>query len=53
MKLIISGSNPKRGIHAETLDFHKPWFREDIKEKTEKSDIVQKGRVGWTPKTYF
>ena len=23
------------------------------KKKTEKSDIVQKGRVGWTPKTYF
>ena len=24
-----------------------------IKKKTEKSDIVQKGRVGWTPKPYF
>ena len=23
------------------------------KKKTEKSDIVQKGRVGWTPKPYF
>ena len=23
------------------------------KKKTEKSDIVQKGRVGWTPKSYF
>ena len=27
-------------------------IREEFK-KTEKSDIVQKGRVGWTPKTYF
>ena len=27
--------------------------REDLKKKTEKSDIVQKGRVGWTPKPYF
>ena len=28
--------------------------REDFKKKkTEKSDIVQKGRVGWTPKPYF
>ena len=23
------------------------------KKKSKKSDIVQKGRVGWTPKTYF
>ena len=23
------------------------------KKKTEKSDIVQNGRVGWTPKQYF
>ena len=23
------------------------------KKKIQKSDIVQKGRVGWTPKTYF
>ena len=23
------------------------------KKKTEKSDILQKGKVGWTPKTYF
>ena len=23
------------------------------KKKTEKSDIVQKGRVSWTPKPYF
>ena len=28
-------------------------LREEFKKKTEKSDIVQKGRVGWTPKTYF
>ena len=29
-------------------------IREDLKKKkTEKSDIVQKGRVGWTPKPYF
>jgi len=24
-----------------------------VTEKTEKSDIVQKGRVGWTTKPYF
>ena len=30
------------------------YLREEFKKKkTEKSDIVQKGRVGWTPKTYF
>ena len=31
------------------LDLGKP----SKKKKTEKSDIVQKGRVGWTPKSYF
>ena len=29
------------------------FYREALKKKTEKSDIVQKGRVGWTPKPYF
>ena len=29
-------------------------IREEFKKKKiQKSDIVQKGRVGWTPKTYF
>ena len=28
-------------------------LREDLKKKSKKSDIVEKGRVGWTPKPYF
>ena len=27
--------------------------REEFKKKSKKSDIVQKGRVGWASKTYF
>ena len=28
-------------------------LREELKKKTEKSDIVQKGSVRWTPKPYL
>ena len=29
------------------------YIREELKKKTEKSDIVQKSRVDWTPKPYY
>ena len=38
-------------IFKKNQKFRKPKGR--VKKKTEKSDIVKKGRAGWTPKPYF
>ena len=32
---------------------NKNFFWEAFKKESKKSDILQKGRVGWTPKPYF
>ena len=36
-----------------SLVFHNIALGKSSKKKTEKSDIAQKGRVGWNQKTYF
>ena len=38
---------------TQTVPGHFWAFREAFKKRTEKSDIIQKGGVGLTPKPYF
>ena len=45
--------SPNSKDSTSRKNVHRNPFREDFKKKTEKSDIVQKGRVGWTPKPNF
>ena len=45
-KMVTDGSGQDGDGNINSL-------REDFKKKIQKSDIIQKGRVGWTPKKFI